>query len=750
MSFESGPIDYKNNLLHKHADEFLKSFTESDVNEYFRTASSIITEFEQAKRDGQVPPLDPATIKLVRTNRSAVAKIRDSFIFQKYSQNLLTKNLDEFTAGLSIHDFEKYIEIATITIDKYKKDKAEGTLPLTAPKEKDIEALSLKKEGLIKLRKEAIARSPARAAHELEEAATSILKSFELFQEPGAWYFKPSESLYEPSTVFEQAQKAIKSYEKAALEFERVGDQENAWRVRSLAARAVQFSSKHPLYEMRDSIRSRVEKNTDLATGAHVSFLDTSTMKEGSASFSRRLVEEPPIPGKPGVGTDKTAILTASFDINVPARKSLQPKIDAIQRDPFAFLEQIPIGFCTDITVKAVHHFYRQRGPDGVYSLTKGFNGGQDDTAIEIEFHGVGKITIGNNPKWGCHYNHVTIECPDTVGKDQGKNLLKMEQMLTLIGMPLTFTEQLPEDQERSKLTSLFHIYYPKESAKLEQTEGFYTMPLKDLQRLIFTKIPLTDHKKFESHLKKMELREALPGQFFWTVPDLTEDLGKNGMWYLMAGMGGGLNDDNAFQSGMQRGVKYLLSSGFIPTTEKYRAGYSSSAGASPGSDLREGGGNGVFTRAITEPLSRDYHTTDPTRFNGLITQFPFSGGVQAIIDPKQVIDSSTLFYNHDSYGVDNPESNRYETYEKRKDPASFVRSLDTDCSDNEVILRGTIPPKAVLGLVVQTDARKRELIEFLKTEGFAKLEKGKYMINGKEVDRFVHVAERFTRDMAA
>src|SRR5689334_1854411 len=113
----SGSINYRNDILHKHAEDFLKSPNEREIDEYSKIAYSILSEIEQAQATGASSPFDTATIKQVKENQLAITRIRNRFLSDKHITDLSKKSVEEIIPGLSIKEIEQYIDVATALID---------------------------------------------------------------------------------------------------------------------------------------------------------------------------------------------------------------------------------------------------------------------------------------------------------------------------------------------------------------------------------------------------------------------------------------------------------------------------------------------------------------------------------------------------------------------------------------------------------------------------------------------------------
>src|SRR5689334_17395276 len=116
--------------------------------------------------------------------------------------------------------------------------------------------------------------TPLDTAYQIEEEAIDLAKAWE--EESSELNLQGVKNSDNPFIANPKLHKIFETYEKSALEFEKQGDLQNAWRLRAKAAKAIDIPSYHPLYDMSDKIESQKKKNLDPHTGARISGLDTS------------------------------------------------------------------------------------------------------------------------------------------------------------------------------------------------------------------------------------------------------------------------------------------------------------------------------------------------------------------------------------------------------------------------------------------------------------------------------------------
>lgn len=120
------------------------------------------------------------------------------------------------------------------------------------------------------------------------------------------------------------------------------------------------------------------------------------------------------------------------------------------------------------------------------------------------------------------------------------------------------------------------------------------------------------------------------------------------------------------------------------------------------------------------------------------VSEFPFSGSVQILYD-LDVTERVCYMYSSDKYGSKDPN-----LYEKRKGIAEVTQKMKASDTDNELMVKGRIPPQKIRGMVVQDEETKSQLISQLIGNG---LVDSKGNIMGKPVGAFVQVRPKFNEN---
>ena len=493
-------------------------------------------------------------------------------------------------------------------------------------------------------------------------------------------------------------------YSKAADTFENEGNLVKAFEARANASKFTLPSSGSALHNMSQAVGQGQAAQRNTSFPAHFAGLDTGILKGAALRASNRTIE----------GQEVTQL---EFKLSKFARNDLQGHLLNIQGNLSAFEASLPPELQGKVRVTVVQDSFLGKKGDGSFGVTEGLTMFKAQ-AIQIEFEGVGSVIIGDSPHIGCLYNNVKVLVK--AGLPEGKAQAQVHQMLTMLGVGPIMNEQRESDEERLKAALIFRTYFPKEATQMERSKEFYEMPVEMLKEKIVTKVPemKSIFQKYEQQPNLIQKVETYPGKATFAITDLSQQMRAKGAFGLMAGVG---TSDS---------VALIMKNGSLSSQDRFQAGLFTK-GASSESDLKSGGGDGVFTRLInTETVKDD------------VTDFMFKGKFQMLYD-LDVCNTGAYGFNNDLYGVKNPEDDTYENYVGRDSLLELAAKADLD-SSNEMIVKNTIPPAMIRGIVCQSQAAKDELIAKLKAQGTIVDDK----INGKPVDSFIHIADKFSGSM--
>jgi hypothetical protein len=306
--------------------------------------------------------------------------------------------------------------------------------------------------------------------------------------------------------------------------------------------------------------------------------------------------------------------------------------------------------------------------------------------------------------------------------------ILKLNQILTLLGLGPILLNEDGEVKEKIKIAHLARAYYPCMIANFSQSAAFYEKSVEELKELICKAEPgmrgvfqkyLVEHKEL---LREVEI---FPGQATWEIADLASQVRDAGGWGLMAGMGG---DGTRFEDVCDYVIKRLVY-GTVSTETRLSSGWLV-LGESVIEDLQSGGADQAFTRMVADPLAQTS-----------IDSYNFFGKIQVLYD-LETINRGAYAYPQDSWGS---KKNRF--YDRRDNLVDFTRNLNADSEENEVMIKGRILPEFICGVVVSTEGEKAILIQKLRAAKLVINER----VNGVPIQRFVYVKaidQPFTKDM--
>lgn len=455
--------------------------------------------------------------------------------------------------------------------------------------------------------------------------------------------------------------------------------------------------------------------------GLHIQSLGTSLFKNHALTIQKR-----------EYGQNMPHQIHLFTKLHHPARAQIQSTLNRIQSHPKELFNALPAGFCTDITVKQELCHYQGCAPDpdnfkdweGHFSRNReyGFTlrASLFNKPIQvIEFKGVGKIKIGNDPNIRAEYNKLAIELDP--GIPLAQTAAKINILFATLGLGTVSSTSRSEDIERIKVLQLFRGYYPKEAYSLEREAKSFEESVESLKVRIEAKVPEMK-KKFQHYLidhpDLMYQQEIFPGQFAWCIKGLAQEAREAGAVGLMAGI-----DSGGLKETIQ-GIISILKIGALSTQDRFQAGITTH-GMSSVEDLRSGGGDSVFTRIFTQGMQN-------------ITNFTYQGKMQILYD-LDLIERVGFAFSHDKFGTKVPAK-----YQDRPNIVDLVKKIETKPKDylsNEVCLPHRVPPQYIKAIKVNSEEDKSVFIAALKAEGLVTYNAAQQeIVNGILLSKFIVV----------
>ena len=512
-------------------------------------------------------------------------------------------------------------------------------------------------------------------------------------------------------TCIELGQRCL---ETATSKFIQEGNVSKANDSKRALVQHVRFDKKHPLSKIK-AVADVERTQGSIEKGIFVSNLDGGNLKNGVVKASSRLI-------------DQQVVSQLSFKISYPARGELETHLQFVQDNLEEFISTVCEGLCSDVVISRRPEVYLPFQEGGFRSESALEI--DDGEIIEVDFVGLGKIRIGNNPKVGCSYNRVELEFSAELLSE--KMLTSAQKMFNAIGLKVDLHESQTSDIERRKIMAIFHNYLPSLAFEFENRNDVYTLDPNNLREEICAIEPWM-HEMFDFYGQNPDWiseEEIYPGKkrlLFLDIPMKVREAGGVG---LMIGVPHG---------NVPKRVAAILTTGPLSTQDRYEAGLLV-AGTSSSFDYSSGGGDSVFTRMITETSIEDEVS---------ISTYPLSGSVQILVD-LEVLARGGYAFTEDAYGQKN-RFDEHELYAERQtlwDCTTEVNDSSKNLYRNEFMIKNHIQPSHIRGIVVPDAGMKREVIEALRTEGLIITEVGQETIHGIPVDEFIQVASFFEKEM--
>ena len=399
----------------------------------------------------------------------------------------------------------------------------------------------------------------------------------------------------------------------------KMGLPDKALEILSLAAKHIPIPhiESHPLINLTNVVQNAETPKL----GARVSGLDTGILKGGTLCLRERDIEN-----------NKTICI--DFSVNQLNREYLGGYVKEIQANPDKFYQNMPEGLCKGIKIHEKNEFTFNYVENNQLSVAEQSLMKQTYTmsskTIEIEFVGLGKVILANDPECRNLYNSVSIELEP--GSDSKEALQKLHQMVVCLGLGPVFEIQRDEDVQRMKIGQLYRAYYPAKAYLFERTPEFYELPVEKLMEKI-----IGDEKGMKSIFKKylqekpelMVKEEIYPGESMWTIGDFDTQLKEKGalgsISKLTGDMGSGANLNTLVS---------IVEIGLLSSMDRFSSNIATS-GMSSKTDIGLGSGKEVFTRLVTKNNIEDYD---------------IANGCHILVD-LEVVNRVTYLHDKDLYG---------------------------------------------------------------------------------------------------
>lgn len=315
--------------------------------------------------------------------------------------------------------------------------------------------------------------------------------------------------------------------------------------------------------------------------------------------------------------------------------------------------------------------------------------------------------------------SHETIK----VSLPKGKSLYDIHQTLSFLNFEGALRASTAEDLERMKVGHLFHTLSPAAAYTIERDPDFYSSSLTSLKARITTLDPSME-EKMHRYLDRMHLKEMVPGKTRFHIDGLVDDLKRPGDIKLTTLVTGGYGAEEERFSRLSS----MLQGGMLSLEMKIKANLTKK-GLVYDDDLY-GANNAVFVQAVTAQES----------FNDLGYNYSNKDvNIRLLFDPK-ILESGTYQYRYDTYGN---RSHRYfqgspfTKYQQRDDISTFIdKQYKNPSPSNEIMIKDCIAPEHISGIVVNSEAVKARLIEYMDAHGHVT----NGTLYGRDIESFIHV----------
>lgn len=470
----------------------------------------------------------------------------------------------------------------------------------------------------------------------------------------------------------------------------------------------VNDNKSHPFLDLQTAIAEGKKRQKNASFGAHFSGLGSPIVRSGHIWADMRNIED-------------TLTYCLQFKLHDFAREDMKIVCEFIKENQKQFENHFEEFFPKGITIAKEFYRFKSRDEDGVYKKLDYIFYNKAADALRIDFHGIGKVVIGNNPETGCFYTNVEVELDAALSQE--KVFPMLNAMLCSLGLGAATTQHGLEDRERMKVAKIFRMYCPREATKLETKRQFYIMTPSELQKTCEKEVFMIKDI-FQKYLidspELLKEEEIYLGRTTWAITDFGMQLRQKGAWGLRASV-------SKFNVEPLDCVPLLLQDGMLASHDRFQTGLRVH-GLSSAADLQSGGGGYVFTRLV--------------KWQEMATAI-CDDTIQLLFD-LEVLNRGGYAYKKDHYGVKNPASADYQWYQERSNLLEFADTLTQMDVYNEVMIKHRIAPEFIKGIIATTESGKEMVIKTLDKAGLIeKRDSGQYIF-GKPIDSFIHCTRHY------
>ncbi len=329
-----------------------------------------------------------------------------------------------------------------------------------------------------------------------------------------------------------------------------------------------------------------------------------------------------------------------------------------------------------------------------------------------VQVNGLGKFELGDQSNVTALYNRVRVNMPEN------STAQDLHMLLCLFGLNQALKPSTPDQILRMKMGILFRTFYPTQGTKLEHTSTYFDLSTDELKKKMIDLAPgMKTH--FKNELSKMKQEEILPGYKRWTIPSIAKKakaLGAQALTSQLTSINTWTSSKTQIKDSCET-IAGILSIGALSSEERFTAGLPTH-GMSSVQDHYTGGSDSVFTRLVTKnPSSGD-----------------FNYGISFIYS-LDTLNTSTYQYHYDEFGT-----REGTTYLYRPNIENFVKGqVQNHTWGNEVMIKGGVAPKKVVGVVVPNSEWAEMLKDSMRDRNLITKKGGKEYFHGIPLNEYVH-----------
>lgn len=259
-----------------------------------------------------------------------------------------------------------------------------------------------------------------------------------------------------------------------------------------------------------------------------------------------------------------------------------------------------------------------------------------------------------------------------------------------------------PEEREIYKMSQALWAYAPQEADKLEAEDQ------RDPAKL---KAALTKAKIKVDRIKKMELREVLPGHSTWVDPERAKSLREKGARFVFHSVSG--ND-----------IVSILNTGAVGIQERNNRGVKASNAISYSADVTSGSAEGVLGYVATQGMLDHYSGWGTVSFHKQ---------AHVIVGTDELARLDTYLHKGDKYGSTTPYTSQVagSVWTQRETVEKHVGKLNNHPEHHEISFKRGLGAKSIIRVTVADEAHRQDMIKQCKAAGILEH-------NGVPIDDFI------------